>query len=148
MHDHKPSSPLIGWRLLGLLYDFFPLLALWFLVAAAFTLAHGDAVRGGALGLLEFAVFWGVAGLYAVLSWRRGGQTIGMRPWRLQVVTIEGGTPSTGALWRRYVLGSLSLLLGGLGFWWARIDRSRLTWHDRFSGTRLRRLPKAKPATG
>lgn len=146
MPDHERPPSLIGWRLLALLYDFFPVLALWFLAAAAFTLVLGDAVRGGAPGLLEFAVFWGIAGLYAVLSWQRGGQTIGMRPWRLQVVGAEGGRPTTGALWCRYAVGSLSLLLGGLGFWWAWIDRSRLGWHDRVSGTRLRRLPKANPA--
>ena len=37
---------------------------------------------------------------------------------------------------------TLSLLLGGLGFWWAWVDRQRLTWHDRASGTRLLRIPK------
>lgn len=142
MPDHERPHSLIGWRLLALLYDFFPVLALWFLAAAAFTLALGDAVRGGVPGLLEFAVFWGIAGLYAVLSWRRGGQTIGMRPWRLQVVTTLGGTPSASALWRRYAVGSLSLLLGGLGFWWAWIDRDQLAWHDRVSKTRMTRAQK------
>lgn len=133
------SPALIGWRLLALLYDFFPALALWFMVAALFTLGHGDAVRGGWLGLAELGVFWLVTGLYATLSWQRGGQTIGMRPWRLQVTAADGGTPSLRALWRRYAMATLSLLAGGLGFWWAWIDRTGLTWHDRASGTRLRR---------
>ena len=35
--------------------------------------------------------------------------------------------------------GGVSLLLGGLGFWWAWIDPDRLTWHDRLSGTRMLR---------
>ena len=35
-----------------------------------------------------------------------------------------------------------ALLLGGLGFWWAWVDRERLAWHDRASGTRIIRLPK------
>ena len=46
------------------------------------------------------------------------------------------------ALWRRYFVGTLSLLAGGLGFWWAWFDRDGLTWHDRASGTRLLREPK------
>lgn len=137
------SPALIGWRLLALLYDFFPVLALWFITAAVFTLLHGDAVRGGWLGGLEFGVLWLVAGLYAVLSWRRGGQTIGMRPWRLQVVTSAGGAPGTRALWLRYAVGGVSLLCGGLGLWWAWIDRDRLAWHDRASGTRMQRLHAA-----
>ena len=143
--SHAPSPrahPLIGWRMLALVYDFFPVLALWFVAAAVFTFAHGDAVRGGWLGWLEFIVLWLLAGLYATLSWRRGGQTIGMRPWRLKVVDSGGATPAPARLWRRYAVGSLSLLAAGAGFWWAWIDRDRLTWHDRASGTRLVRAPK------
>lgn len=139
-------SPLIGWRLLALFYDVFPVLALWFLVAAGFTLAHGDAVRGGALGALEFAALWLVAGLYATWSWHRGGQTLGMRPWRLQVVAAGGDRPGWRALWLRYAIGALSLLAGGLGFWWAWLDRDRLTWHDRLSKTRLLRAPRVAAA--
>lgn len=135
--------PLIGWRLLALLYDFFAMLAVWFVVAALFTFAHGDAVRGGWLGLLEFAVFWLLGGLYATLSWRRGGQTLGMRAWRLKVASAGGGTPRLRQLWWRYAIGSVSLLAAGLGFWWAWLDRERLTWHDRASGTRLLRAAKA-----
>ena len=130
---------LIGWRLLALAYDFFPVLALWFAAAAVFTVLHGDAVRGGWLGLLEFAVLWLLGGAYAVLSWRRGGQTLGMRPWRLRVTDAQGASAAPRALWLRYAAGGLSLLAGGLGFWWAWIDRDRLTWHDRISGTRMLR---------
>lgn len=140
MRERSPA--LIGWRLLALVYDFFPLLALWFVVAGVFTAVHGDAVRGGWLGLLEFAALWAVAGLYAVLSWRRGGQTIGMRPWRLHVTAADGSAPRTRTLWLRYAIGGVSLLLGGFGFWWAWLDRDGLTWHDRFSKTVLQRRPK------
>ena len=70
-----PPRALVGWRLLAMTYDFFPVLALWFLAAGVFTALHGDAVRGGWLGLLEFVALWLLAGAYAVLSWRRGGQT-------------------------------------------------------------------------
>ena len=85
-----------------------------------------------------------ITGAYATLSWRRGGQTLGMRPWRLQVVSTEPGLPTWKALWLRYAMATLSLLLGGLGFWWAWVDREKLTWHDRVSGTRMVRLPKHK----
>ena len=132
----------IGWRLLALLYDLFPVAGLWFLVAAAFVAVHGDAVTGGALGTLEFAVLWTVTGGYAIASWRRGGQTLGMRPWRLKVTAADGSAPSLAALWHRYALATVSTLAAGLGFWWAWLDRERLTFHDRFSGTRLVRLPK------
>ena len=146
MSSLERSPALIGWRLLALLYDFFPLLALWFVTAGAFTWAHGDAVRGGWLGMLEFCVLVAITALYAILSWKRGGQTIGMRPWRLRVVTPADGEPDSKALWLRFCVGSLSLAVAGLGFWWAWIDRDRLTWHDRASGTRMIRFSKPGPA--
>lgn len=143
MTASQPKSPaLIGWRLLALLYDFFPMFGLWFVVAAVFVGIRRDAVTGGALGLLEFAVIWVVTGAYAVASWRRGGQTLGMRPWRLRVVAADGGRPSRRALLLRYAVGSGSLLLAGLGFWWAWVDRAGLTWHDRASRTRMLRSGK------
>lgn len=140
--DTSTRAAHIGWRLLALLYDLFPVAGLWFLVAAVFVVLHGDAVTGGVLGLLEFLVLWSVTGAYAVTSWRRGGQTLGMRPWRLRVVAAGGGAAPVRALLVRYAVGNLSLFAGGLGFWWAWIDRDRLTWHDRASATRLVRDPR------
>lgn len=145
MQEPQPetkSPALIGWRLLALFYDFFAAFGLWFLVAALFVLVRRSAVTGGALGLLEFAILWLVTASYAVASWRRGGQTLGMRPWRLRVVALDGGRSAVRQLLLRYVVGNISLLLAGAGFWWAWLDRDGLTWHDRASGTRMRREAK------
>lgn len=145
-----PPRALVAWRLLALAYDFWPVLALWMLVSSGFTLGYyldGHAARQNiapfsALQWLLWACCWAIAGLYATMSWRRGGQTLGMRPWRLHLRGLDGQPPGWGALWRRYAMGTLSLAIGGLGFWWAWVDRDRLTWHDRCSGTKLVRLPK------
>lgn len=139
----RPAT-LIGWRAAALIYDFFPALGLWFATGAAATLLHGgEPIYGDTVaGYLEMGALWLVTGLYATLSWRRGGQTLGMRPWRLRVVAREGSKPTWKQLWLRYAVATLSLLLGGLGFWWAWIDRDRLTWHDRASNTRMRRVAK------
>lgn len=146
-----PPRRLLLWRWLALLYDFWPALALWMIVSTLFTVGYqldGHASRQNiapfsALQWLLWLCCWGVTGVYATVSWRRGGQTLGMRPWRLHLHGVEAGVrPSWGALWCRYSVGTLSLLLGGLGFWWAWLDRERLTLHDRASNTRLVRVPK------
>lgn len=136
----KPPA-LIGWRLLALVYDFFPMFGAWFLVAAVFVAIRHDAVYGGMAGWLEFSILWLVTGAYAIASWRQGGQTLGMRPWRLWVIAADGGRAALPALMLRYVVATVSLLLAGVGFWWAWIDRDHLTWHDRASHTRMRRQP-------
>ncbi len=144
------SSAFIGRRMLALVYDSLPTLAMWLFVAVPFVVGH-SVVTGNvrkniepfsALHWLLVLTCWAVTGLYATASWRRGGQTLGMRPWRLRVVPVDGATPTRAALWRRYAVATLSLLAGGLGFWWAWIDRDRLTWHDRAAGTRVVRVPK------
>jgi Predicted membrane protein/domain len=161
MEDTAPESAdtstrprtLILWRLLSLFYDFWPCAAMWMLVSLLFNLGYTvlghhpereNIPPGSLLSWLLFLACVGVTGLYATGSWRRGGQTLGMRPWRLKVVATDGGVPGWGALWLRYLVGVLSLLAGGLGFWWAWFDRGRLAWHDRASGTRVVRLPKRR----
>jgi uncharacterized RDD family membrane protein YckC len=147
--DARPRA-LVGWRLLALVYDVFPVLALWMLAAAGYTLVYtlsGHDVRDN---IQPFSLFqwllWGtclvITGCYATLSWFLGGSTLGMRPWRLRVVSASGGRPSPHAVWARFAVGVVSLLAGGLGFWWAWVDRDHLTWHDRASGTRMIRMPK------
>ena len=139
------------WRLLALFYDLWPVLALWMLTAIPFVLLdvalHGGDTRHNIapfspMGWLLWLACWVVTGLYATISWRRGGQTLGMRPWRLQLHAAEGGAPGWPALWLRFAMGTLSLLAAGLGFWWAWLDPQRRAWHDRASGTSLVRLPK------
>lgn len=145
----RPSALLIR-RLLALFYDAWPVVALWLLLSALFTVGytlagHGERENIAAFSPLQWLLWlccWLVAGLYATISWRRGGQTLGMRPWRLHLRTASGEPPAWAALWKRYALATLSLLCGGLGFWWALFDRERLTLHDRLSGTRLVGIPR------
>ncbi len=140
----QPASALLQWRLLALLYDLFPAIGLWFLVGLLAVTVHGGAaIRSDTpAGWLELFALWAVSGAYAIASWRGGGQTLGMRPWRLRVTAPDGGRASVPALLRRYVIGTLSLLFAGAGFWWALFDRDRLTWHDRASATRMIRGTK------
>jgi uncharacterized RDD family membrane protein YckC len=145
------ARALAGWRMLALAYDALPVVALWMLVSAAFTagytfLGHHDPHQNirpfSLLAWLLWLACWVATGAYAMLSWHGGGQTLGMRPWRLRVSTVDGGAPGWRALAIRYAVGTLSLLAAGLGFWWAWFDRDALAWHDRASGTRVTRLPK------
>ena len=111
-------------------------------------LAHGRApVRPYSAGAwIELGLLWAVTGAYLVTSWRRGGATIGMRPWRLWRVLAADSRPATvraGTLRVRYAVATLSLLAGGLGFIWALFDEERRCWHDMAAETRLVRMDRA-----
>ena len=135
----------LGWRVFALVYDFFPVLALWFAAAGLMlALRGGTPVEPGSLAAwAELVLLWATSGAYAWLSWRRGGQTLGMRPWRLKVVAAGGGAPTGRALAIRYAVATLSLAAAGLGFLWCLVDRDRRGWHDLASGTLLVRLARA-----
>lgn len=147
---NAPARPLatpaaLGWRLVALVYDLLPVLALWMLLGAIVLVLRGGSpvLPWTAAWWLQNLALWLLTGAYAVGSWQRGGQTLGMRPWRLRVVAADGGAPTFAALVRRYLWATLSLGLGGLGFLWSLVDPERRAWHDLASGTRLVRLPKA-----
>jgi uncharacterized RDD family membrane protein YckC len=74
--------------------------------------------------------------------WLHGGQTLGMRAWRMRLQQRDG-RPIT--LWQalvRFMVAIPSLGLGGLGLFWMLVDRERMTLHDRLSGTVVVLLPK------
>jgi uncharacterized RDD family membrane protein YckC len=134
-----------GWRLLALLYDLLPMIPLLFAISALFLWLNGGRTIEGnpALQWLAFLSAWGLVGAYFVLSWRRGGQTMGMRPFRVRVVAVDGKPASLKSLWLRYAVAMLTL---GFGLLWALFDRDRRALYDHAAGTSFVRLqPAPKP---
>lgn len=136
----RPAA--LGWRLLAMAYDLLPVAAIWFATAALVLLLRGGApvascslAAWGELALMLLAGF-----AYYGLSWRRGGQTLGMRAWRLRLVDATQQRPSWQRLALRYLVAGVSLVAFGLGFAWSLFERERRTWHDLASGTVLVRL--------
>ncbi|MEO8802831.1 MAG: RDD family protein [Rudaea sp.] len=122
----------LGRRLFALLYDLLPLLGLWF-VAGVLTLAFtgGDFdARNPQHQALARALILIVTAGYFVLSWTRGGQTVGMRAWGLRIVADDGQRLALPRALLRFAVGIVSLGLVGAGFWWSLIDQKHRTWHD------------------
>jgi uncharacterized RDD family membrane protein YckC len=136
MND-ETSAPLAR-RLAALLYDALLVIALLFVFTLLLVVARGGRA------LTPVAV-WYEAGLVAFafcgLSWTRGGQTVGMKTWRIRVVAINASRLDWRRSTLRFFASWLSLLPLGLGYWWALVDRERCCWHDRLSRTRVLRVP-------
>jgi uncharacterized RDD family membrane protein YckC len=75
--------------------------------------------------------------------WLRGGQTLGMRAWRIMLVRDDGRRIGLRDVMLRQALAVLSWAAFGVGFIWSLFDAERLTWHDKLTATRLVLLAKA-----
>ncbi len=140
------DTPVPLWRrLAAAAYDLLVLVAVWMLVAALVLAAfHGevDVARQPPLyhAVLQVSLLAATA-LYFAVSWSRGGQTIGMRAWRVRVVGADGRSPAFLRALARFGVAIASTLVVGLGFAWCLVDRRRRTWHDIASSTSLVHVP-------
>lgn len=150
-------------RLIALVYDLLAVVAIVMVVGYVC-----QRVTGGTLissdGQAHIAWWYQplqacVVSAYFVLSWLRGGQTLGMRPWRLRVTAADGGAPTPAQALLRLAVAALPMLLLGLAPWigtrgalWAvaigwgawfgvaAIDPRRRAFHDVAAGTELRKV--------
>ena len=141
------STPASLWlRVAAGLYDLFPLIALWMLTAGVALLAVRGEVDlshpsfGWQVGLRTALVV--VTGAYFVISWARGGQTIGMRAWRLRIVDDDGNALGWTRATLRFVVACASLCALGIGFFWCLFDARKRGWHDVAARSVLVRLQK------
>lgn len=88
-----------------------------------------------------------VVAIFFVYFWTRGGQTLGMRAWRLRVVTEAGEPLGTLDAIKRFGWAIPSVLGLGFGVWMSLFNADRLAWHDRKSGSRLVMVKKPEGKT-
>ncbi len=132
------AGPLV--RLAAFLYDSLLMLAMWMAVSGLFVAANGgESVSGNPfLPSLMFLIWvW-----FNLHFWRRGGQTLGMRSWRLRLLSTTGKPLTYTQCLLRLVMAIPSFVVFYLGYIWILIDKDRLSWHDRYSETRVIREAK------
>lgn len=130
--DPRPCS--LSRRLFAIVYDGLILAGLWMIAAAVVVIPAGHAIENGNLLFQLFLLL--VAFLYFGGCWRFGGQTVGMRAWKIHL-DADTTPPPLDRLALRFGVALVSLAALGAGFWTAALRRDGATWHDRVSGTRL-----------
>jgi uncharacterized RDD family membrane protein YckC len=138
-HAGYPPAGLLR-RLAAMFYDTLLLLAILLVaIALALILSQGTfTYHNPFFRTLMFLLCF----LFFIWFWLHGGQTLGMRTWRMRLQRIDGGPVSLWQAVLRFMLAIPCLALGGLGFFWMLIDRDRLTLYDRLSGSAMVVLPK------
>ncbi|MGH8542882.1 MAG: RDD family protein [Gammaproteobacteria bacterium] len=122
-------------RLAAVFYDLLVLSALLMLATALWLPFTRAAIEPGNPWYRAFLLV--VIGAYFFAFWLAGGQTPGMRPWRLRVERSDGRPLRSQDALLRVLAAALSWAALGLGFLSALADPEQRTWHDRLSGTRL-----------
>jgi uncharacterized RDD family membrane protein YckC len=125
-----------------MLYDAFILLGL-LILASALALPFGDPDKV-AFHHVWFTL-WLLAVCFAYLGacWRFGGMTLGMRAWRVRLVSDDEQLVSWSRCLLRFLIGLVSLGAFGLGIFWALVDSKNRGWHDLAARTLL--IKDAKP---
>jgi uncharacterized RDD family membrane protein YckC len=79
----------------------------------------------------------GIAIAFFCGSWSHGGQTVGMRAWKVRVVRADGAPLDWPLAIARFAAAVVGLLPAGLGFWWCWLDAEKRGWHDLWTRTRV-----------
>lgn len=128
-------------RLAALFYDSLLLLAVLFIATAlVLVFSGGEATRPNNPLYSMYLLF--ISFFFYAWFWMHGGQTLGMRSWRLQLRGIKGKPVTWWHLLLRFMVAIPSAALFGLGYLWMLVDKDKLTWHDRYSETRVVQLDK------
>jgi uncharacterized RDD family membrane protein YckC len=112
----------------------FGVLSVFFLLPQTLLGMYRGATSSGWLLALHLFI---VLGIYFVGLWRKTGQTLAMKTWKLRIRMPNGGPPSLARLTVRYLLAWPSVMYFGAGLLWAFLDRDRQFLHDRLAGTRI-----------
>lgn len=156
-------------RLAALIYDAFLLMAIsmgYYAVAVLINVliqgppAPEEKVDWGHWSFIVFVGWVLLLSYFYCYFWQKSGQTLGMRAWRLKLVSATAQEKDTGDKNQnspqqnnrinsqqcvlRCMVAPLSLLVFGLGFFWRWFDPQQQTLHDRISKTQVVVLPKDK----
>lgn len=125
-------------RLGALLYDSLLVLALLFIAMAAITPFTNEATIRS-YQPLYFGYLLLVSFLFFGWFWTRGGQTLGMRAWKIRVEASNG----ENIRWNQALIRFLvAILTPGIGLLWLLFDQEKRTLYDRLSRTRVTRVAK------
>lgn len=127
----------------SLVYEALVIIALTLVSTSIFISLFGDATVGTKRYVLQLFL-WLIAGVYFVWCWQKSGQTLAMQTWRFKLVGDDNHLITLRVAITRYVFATLSLLMFGLGFFWAIVDRDRLYLHDRLLKNKLIYAPRKK----
>ena len=139
--DREPHAGLLR-RLGAMLYDGFLLTGV--MIVAAIPLPFFQSAADGSVWVRTLIQIYLILVCFLFFGWfwTHGGQTLGMRAWRLQLRRIDGQNLTWATAIVRFTSALLSWIALGLGFFWVALDPQNRAWHDRLSKSIVVVLPR------
>ena len=139
--DHGRHAGLLR-RLGAMLYDGFLLTGV--MIVAAIPLPFFQSAADGSVWVRTLIQIYLILVCFLFFGWfwTHGGQTLGMRAWRLQLRRIDGQNLTWSTAVVRFTSALLSWIALGLGFFWVALDPQNRAWHDRLSKSIVVVLPR------
>lgn len=129
MQNDSSTLPMLFRRTAAFLYDCLLLIALFFIITAI-SIAFND---GQAIQHFMFKlVLLVVAFIFFDWFWRHGGQTLGMRAWRIK---LQSNNSASLSLKQSAIRFSTGLLLFGFTLAYMLISKDAAALHDTLSDT-------------
>ena len=119
-------------RLGALFYDALLLIAILFLATAlALAITKGQLNSQG----IAFRIYLlAIIAAFYTWFWTHGGQTLGMRTWRIRAERLDG---TNMRWWQAVARLAIAMLTLGIGLLWAAWDADRRALYDRLTATRV-----------
>ena len=122
-------------RLGAIAYDIFLAFSLAFFIIGVVLILFFD--KQAQNDLLIFGIALITIYFYFTWSWVKGRQTLGMKAWKFQVEQNNGENITQKQAFIRFILAIVSFSVVGLGFVYQLFNKNNLTFHDKYSNTRL-----------
>jgi len=131
-----PSANLLR-RLGAMLYDTLCCVAIAMLATALWLpFTQGQAI--GEDNIFYRIYLFVIIFIFFTSFWTHGGQTLGMKAWRIKVINQDDDKPITfKQATRRFFAAIPALLFAGIGLWWMLFNKQHRTWQDYASGSRV-----------
>ncbi len=122
----------------AIFYDLMLVIAAFFVATAALLpFTAGEAIESSVMYPLYLL---GVSFAFYGWFWTHGGQTLGLRAWKLRVVTEQQTDISWQQALIRFLTACVSWLALGLGIFWCIWQKDNKTWQDLSSRSMIVRI--------
>jgi len=138
------SAPGFLRRLAAQIYDLLLLIAILFLATALILpFTAGEAVSDQQTLIYRIYILV-ISFFFYGWFWTHGGQTLGLRAWKIKVLTCDQKPINWTQALLRFTTAIPSWGFFGIGFLWILVDKNRRGWHDHLSKTALFFDPQKK----